>query len=122
MQGTIDYFLTLDQSDVCLAWPGIWAYLKIQAGHVLVGVCAGIFLPVVMPVLWIVKELLGDIPNCGFSTHVMLDTSLDLAFGALGFWFAFRFLKQRVPAKLTGLDLLVMSKVRYRFRKKLGGE
>lgn len=121
MQGTIDFFLTLDQSDVCLAWPGIWAYLKIQAGHVLVGICAGIFLPIVLPILWVVKELLGDIPNCGYSTPVMLDTCLDLSFGVLGFWLASRFLRSRVPAQLSGFDLRLISKVRCRFRKKLGG-
>jgi hypothetical protein len=82
---------TFAQSDVYGPLPPRWHIVMTgQAAHVLIGAALAFF-PVrplmlaIVAVAWVVKEVLGDIPNGGGAGIVWLDSVADLGFGLLGF-------------------------------------
>jgi hypothetical protein len=64
-----------------------------QMAHILFGAALGVYrapLVLVWAVFcgWVLKELLGDIPNGGGSWQVIADSIADLCFGSLGYFAA----------------------------------
>ncbi|WP_084354007.1 hypothetical protein [Primorskyibacter flagellatus] len=73
--------------------PDWHAMLSVQMAHMLIGASLALFhaptrLVAFLFSCWIVKELLGDIPNGGGTWPVMADSIADLSFGALGYFIA----------------------------------
>ncbi len=78
----------LTVSDLCAGFPDLFDYGLRQIAHMALGAVASLLpnpLATVVGVLWLGKELGGDLPGCGWVTTVWLDSAADLAFGAGGF-------------------------------------
>ncbi len=97
---------TLHLSDVCTGWPGLWLYIWVQIGHVVIGAIIaalassqrlrwGAYL---IAGVWIAKEVASDLPNCDWAWWVGLDSAADLGVAGLGCWGALR-LSPRLRAK-----------------------
>ena len=79
-------------SDVYGTSPLWHILLTAMVAHMFVGTALALLrvsvrLRVAVLVFWLAKELLGDIPNGNYALVVMLDSSVDLLCGVLGFWF-----------------------------------
>ena len=80
------------QSDVYGPPPPTWYIVMTgQAAHLLIGAALAFFRvrPLMVAMVagaWVLKEMLGDIPNSGGAALVWLDSMADLGFGFLGFW------------------------------------
>lgn len=76
-----------------------------QMAHVLIGVSLALFRTRALLVwvvfgCWLMKELLGDIPNAGGALLVVADSLADLCFGGLGYIFS----KSRMEGCRNGND------------------
>jgi hypothetical protein len=114
MNTLIDLLAVFVHSDVAGSSPAWWNWGSNLLAHIAMGMLIGQFWPRIWWIVfcaWVVKELLGDIPDGDLAAVVIADSIVDPLAGLVGFW-----LTNRNSSQAPSKDVRKLKSVRQRMR------